>query len=436
MSLRDRLRSLGGEKPGSTNALAPTLSHREREHGERGPARWAWPIESVVDGDHYPTSEGTCFVVEHRYPVSQPHGRFSLQSVLELPPEMAVFWCRDEALWGFDPRRAIFLDLETTGLAGGTGTYAFLVGLGWVEDEEFCLRQYFLREYSEERPLLLAVNEALGRGETLITYNGKCFDWPLLETRFVYSRLRPSLSDPLHMDLLYPARRLWRHRLESCSLSSLEQNVLGVEREGDVPGWLIPTLYFRYLTERDARPLRSVFEHNRLDLLSLATLAGLFGQLGPGMTAEPGYLRGPDYYGLGRALEDAGRLEECTVCYERALQGELPQAMKEQTLARLSLVYKRLRQSQQAIDIWHRLASRHDAGALWPCIELAKYYEHQAHDYRMAEEMALRALRALELRWSASSQAQDRADLMRRLHRIRSKRQRSTCRSLPAESET
>ena len=486
MSLRDRLRSLGGnpspsppreappaapddheetaptchsersEGPApSGDALTPALSQRERtEEGagssaygpqndssgrwrtssglgwglrsappsQRRSLRWAYPIEEVVEGDYQSTLDGPCFVVEQRYPISYPHGRFSLRSVLDLPPAVAVFWARDESLLAFDPRRAVFLDLETTGLAGGTGTYAFLVGLGQVEGEEFRLRQFFLREYGDERPLLLAVNEALAAGDSLVTFNGKCFDWPLLETRYVYSRMRPALSDPLHLDLLYPARRLWRHRLESCALGSLERNVLGIERHGDVPGWLIPSLYFQYLTERDARPLRSVFEHNRLDLLSLAALAGLFGQLGPGAAGFVDYLEGADHYGRGRALEEAGHLEESILSYERALQHELAPEVQQQTLARLSFVYKRLRQSEQAVDIWQRLVSARGASALWPCLELAKYYEHQARDYVRAEEMALRALAALELRWDTHKQTRAREELEHRLRRIRGKR--------------
>ena len=420
MNLRERLTRFGGISLGVSPSAPSTPPPRSQR-----PIRWAHPIEGVIEGEYHETPDGPSFVVERTYPLSYPHGRLSLSSVLELPPEVAVFWARDEALLGFDPRQAAFLDVETTGLAGGTGTYVFMVGLGQVVGDEFRLRQYFLREYGEERALLRAVSEALAEAGSLVTFNGKGFDWPLLETRFVYSRMRPPLSDPLHLDLLYPARRLWRHRLASCSLGSLEQHVLGVGRHDDVPGWLIPSLYFRYLTQRDARPLRAVFEHNRLDLLSLAALAGLFGRLGPGADCRPDILEGADHYGFGRALEEAGHLEECALSYERALQHDLPRAVQEQALARLSFVYKRLRQSEQAADIWGRLAAGHGtASALWPCVELAKYYEHQARDYARAEEMVLRALTTLSLRRFVDPEGRERAALEHRLRRIRGKQGR------------
>jgi uncharacterized protein len=397
---------------------------------------WAHPIEAVVEGEYQQTAAGPCYCVERRYPIDSPHGKLSLGGMLEMPPEIASFWGRDESLMGFDPRKAAFLDLETTGLAGGTGTYAFMVGIGQVVGDEFRVRQFFLREYGEERAQLAAVNEALSESDSLVTFNGKCFDWPLLSDRFTYSRLRPALSDPLHLDLLYPARRLWRHRLESRSLGSLEQNILGIYREDDTPGWLIPSLYFQYVTERDARPLRGVFDHNRLDLLSLAALMGLFGQLGPRLCRPDGWrvhpdveaiLGGADHYGLGRALEDAGHLEESALSYERALQHEMSDALRDQVLSRLSLLYKRLRQSDQAVDIWARMLEAGGPSALWPCVELAKHYEHKEKDYARAEEMVLRALAALKrvpgLGYAA--RAKEREELEHRLGRLRKKRERS-----------
>jgi uncharacterized protein YprB with RNaseH-like and TPR domain len=192
-------------------------------------------------------------------------------------------------LWAVDPRGArlisnlrfeisdvsewLFLDLETTGLAGGTGTYAFLVGLGRITPEGFHLRQHFLGDLAAERELLAALAPELEAAPLLVTYNGKLFDAPLLETRYRLARMRWPLEERPHLDLLYPARRLWKLRCGSARLLDLEQMILGHARAEDVPGSLIPHLYFDYLRGGDARPLEVVFRHNAEDLLTLAALA-------------------------------------------------------------------------------------------------------------------------------------------------------------------
>jgi uncharacterized protein YprB with RNaseH-like and TPR domain len=172
-----------------------------------------------------------------------------------------------------DPERLVFLDTETTGLAGGTGTCAFLIGLGTVEGTGFAVRQFFLRDYVEEKAALEALAAALAGCEGLVTFNGKAFDVPLLETRYTLSRLPSPFSRLLHLDMLHPARKLWKLRLESCKLTHLERHVLGIEREGDVPGSDIPGIYFDYLRTGDARGLQPVFYHNALDIITLAALA-------------------------------------------------------------------------------------------------------------------------------------------------------------------
>src|SRR5690606_37808519 len=166
--------------------------------------------------------------------------------------------------------------LETTGLSRGTGTYAFLVGVGRFVEGDFRLRQFFMRDYDDEYPMLEALRAELAEAEAIVTFNGRSFDWPLLETRSTMNRLRlPRLP---HLDLLYPARRLWRPIIGGCRLSELEGAVLGLERHDDVPGYLIPQLYFDFLQTGDATPLTGVLVHNRLDILSMAALVGYVGQ--------------------------------------------------------------------------------------------------------------------------------------------------------------
>ena len=173
------------------------------------------------------------------------------------------------------PAEWAFLDTETTGLAGGTGTCAFLVGVGRITPEGFRVRQFFMRDYCEEASLLDALARHLAPFRVLITYNGRTFDQPLLETRYRLNRSRPPFGKLEHLDLLYGARRLWKLRYETCRLVDLENQVLGFERQGDVPGALIPYLYFEYLRTGRAARLLPVFHHNATDILTLACLTGI-----------------------------------------------------------------------------------------------------------------------------------------------------------------
>jgi len=172
-----------------------------------------------------------------------------------------------------DPEQWLFLDTETTGLAGGSGTYAFLVGVAWWEDGGLEIEQFFMREYSEERSLLFALRERIAEHPVLVTFNGKSFDWPLLETRYRMSR-KISLPTPrAHLDFLHPARNLWRLRLGSVRLSELERHVLGWDRGADVLSGLIPQIYFDYVRGGPPERLVPVFHHNQMDLRGLAALS-------------------------------------------------------------------------------------------------------------------------------------------------------------------
>ena len=216
------------------------------------------------------TGRGTVYLAEEWWPLDHRHGRLPLQDALALPapalPRLAP------GLSAPDLVGAAFIDVETTGLVGGTGTYVFLVGIGTFEEGSFRLRQFFLADLRGETAMLAAVAEVLAGCRSLVSFNGRRFDVPLLETRLTLSRLPPSASGLPHLDLLYPARRLYRRRLPSCRLASLEAALLGLEREDDVPGWAIPPLYFDYVRGGRAEPLRAVFRHNALDILSLARL--------------------------------------------------------------------------------------------------------------------------------------------------------------------
>ena len=219
--------------------------------------RAAKGIEEYVEGVLAKNDFGEYFLARQAFPFGRPYGKLRIGdiSTADLSPLNLLF--PQAALPA--PERLVYLDTETTGLAGGTGTCAFLIGIGTVEGTQFVVRQFFLRDYPEEKAVLRALAEILDSFDGLVTYNGKTFDVPLLETRYALARLKSPFGRLLHLDALHPSRRLWRLRLESCKLTDLESAVLGIEREGDVAGSEIPGIYFDYLrTGRRARPATGV----------------------------------------------------------------------------------------------------------------------------------------------------------------------------------
>ncbi|HEY7832180.1 MAG TPA: ribonuclease H-like domain-containing protein [Ktedonobacterales bacterium] len=459
MTLRDRLRSLRGtarppagtppddaapssadmettEAAADLAALAPradsaTLPPRPTSrHAPHGP-------ETLLPGRVHTTPHGPCFVAEWRYPLAYHHGHTPLGAVLDLPLDIAAPLLarrRDERLrvLAADPRRLIYLDTETTGLAGGTGTYAFLIGIGRFLGDEFVVRQFFLRDLDEEHAALHLLAEELAGHHALVTYNGKAFDWPLLETRYALARRGGphGPGDPAaHIDLLFTARRLWKARLANCALGTVEHELLGVRRGDDVPGWLIPQLYFAYLRDRDARPLAGVFRHNALDLLSLAALLGHVAAIRA--VAGAGALPTPadEVLGLGRCLAESGDLDGALACFHTAADGAglasaaVRAAVTREARLRAGATLKRLRRAGEALAHWEALLARvGGAGAatldLTPYEELAKYYEHAARDYPQARGYVLGALATLDAAGTVLAPAGVRARLLHRLARL------------------
>jgi len=375
-------------------------------------------IEDWVAGQPIETAFGTCFLAEARYGLAQRHGELPLGALLEHQPIALAPLAGEMPLTAADFRQLAFLDTETTGLAGGTGTYAFLVGLGVFEDGEFVIRQYFMRDIPEEGAMLSLVRQMLEPRTGLITFNGRAFDWPLLETRFAMNRQAAPAVGACHLDLLLPARRLWRLRLQSCALSSLEEHVLGVQRgEDDVPGWAIPGLYRDYLAFGSARPLRKVFYHNAHDILSLATLAAWLCQ----SLREPlqALQHAEDLFSLGRQMEAQGNPEMAAQLYERCLRCQAPARVRREAAHRLSHLHRRAGEAEKALALWHSLAER---GDLQACLELAKHYEHRLKDLPLARTMARRALALLhEQRYPDRRKL---AEVERRLARLEAKEKR------------
>ena len=291
-----------------------------------------------------------------------------------------------------DPEQWLFLDTETTGLTGGSGTYAFLVGIAWWEGGGLEIEQFFLREYSEERSLLYALRERLTERPVLVTFNGKSFDWPLLETRYRMSRKISLPALRAHLDFLHPARNLWRLRLGSVRLSELERHVLGWDRGVDLLSDLIPRIYLDFVRGGPPERLIPVFHHNQMDLRGLAALSSRI--LSLLSDAETEGQDGLELFGVSRICERRGENRRARKLYEKSIASVLPvetDAVARRSLARLA---KREGDFAVACELWKRALGNSRQG--YEAYEqLAIYYEHEARHPEQAQQVAREALAEL-----------------------------------------
>lgn len=352
-------------------------------------------IEEWSDGRVVANEFGEHFQVERVFAPHKQHGSADIGALVELPSTLLNSLSENE-IAAFEPGRWAFLDTETTGLAGGSGTYAFLIGVGQITERGFRTRQYFMREYAEERSMLFALEEHLLQFDVLITYNGRSYDQPLLETRYRMNRHKPPFSRLGHLDLLYGARRLWKLRLESCRLIQLEQEILGVCREGDLPGELIPYVYFEYLRSREALQLVPIFHHNAMDILTLACLTAIvpaaFRSTDAGALHRVGVRRGTELAGIGRWLRKAGEDAKALELFRRAVDAGLPDRYLFQTLWEIACLEKKLQNSNDALRIFIELSGCRNEFRISALEELAKFYEHEERNYALALEFTDQAL--------------------------------------------
>jgi len=331
------------------------------------------------------------------------------QKLVSVTPSREAFFCREkivhldtlrgieqttlEEIQSCDPlfkgtswdiRKVLFLDTETTGLSGGAGTVAFEIGLGFIDSRGMVIRQYVMRDYHEEGPMLEAIAQVIRRFDTIVSFNGKSFDLPLLESRMVMNRIRMPLTQMPHLDLLHAARRVYKLRLVRCNLASLEEAVLGQERKDDLPGAQVPQRYFDYVKTKEFALLEDVLRHNFDDVKSLAALTGHLCAVfrSPEMILYP-----QDLLGVGKALLRAGRTEAGRKCLRIAGRSTLASGAHMV----LASSYKRQREWTQAADTWKSMIVR-GIGGTEPYIELAKYYEHIEKDYSRALSYANGAL--------------------------------------------
>jgi uncharacterized protein len=403
--LRDRLRGivrpLGSSGP--QVAAAPSASVRGVHEGSS--------LEEILGGEWRSCDGARSFVVTRRFEAEAEYGR---SRVGDFAARLQSAQGGAALLAAGAPRVPfLFFDLETTGLSGGAGTHAFLVGCAWFdEDGAFVVEQHLMTDYAAERGMLTVVARDLARAGALVTFNGKSFDAPVIETRYLFHRLTSPCAQIPHVDVLHPARRLWGGDTElGCSLIALEQQLLGARRVGDVPGFEIPARYFQFVRTGDAQPLAEVFEHNRLDLLSLAGLTARLLHLIAAGADETEDER--EAFALGRVYERAGDQARAAHAFERALTlaagaGErrrtrgtevewmwTPQGIRAEALRALALGARRARRFDDAAARWRQLLDvpgcpahlRREATEA-----LAIHHEHRDRDLEAARVFALKSL--------------------------------------------
>ncbi len=425
MDILEQLRALEKRKKKAGGVSSVNTLVTARDIGQLRERRKT-SLERFVPGQVVENDLGRFFLLSETYPPDH------LQGIQPLPRRLDPFWFNrfaagEEAIEGDRPH-LVYLDTETTGLAGGAGTFAFLVGLGYWRrreaGEEFVVEQFFMRDYDEEPALLAALDERIQEQqfEGLVTYNGRCFDIPLLITRFISNRRRDRLARLPHLDLLYPVRQLWKLKHGDCSLGNIEKQVLGVRREGDIPGEEIPRTYFQFVRGGDPRRLLPIFSHNVIDILSLAALTG---KVLEQVAAAPEQLDPVEVYSLGRMHLRQGALEQASLFLQKSDRDLLPAQIYLRSQKELALAYKRNGDWDRAVEVWMQTVESYDAGIaaneerpdLFAFEELAKYYEHQAKDYFRAIEMVGRALEQLRaVVWPELEE-----DLQHRLLRLQKK---------------
>jgi uncharacterized protein YprB with RNaseH-like and TPR domain len=341
-------------------------------------------IDVLIPGSVWENEHGCFYVIEERYNTESIHGGCRIGAAAEIGGEMLLLLGGPDC-GGLQADRLLYLDTETTGLTGGTGTVAFLVGTGFFENDSFVIRQYFMRDYDEESAMLAELKELISGRQGFVTFNGRCFDINLLQGRFISNRLRTDISEIPNIDLLYPARKVWGLKLESCRLTSLEENILGHVRHDDIPGALIPSVYFNYLEDRDASGIKKVIEHNKLDILSMVSLLYRLSVLlkDPLYESDGGF----ELLGLGRIFEVSGKTEDMVECLE-ACAGSGRFDVKLQAVKRLTGIYKREGRYDRALEHWQAIESIGSGFDLFHLVEMAKYYEHRAKE----PEKALQAV--------------------------------------------
>ncbi len=367
----------------------------------------------ALGGEFRSTAAGPLHITSHRYSLETPYGRHGcLLRALGLKPQ--ILSPLYGGLEGLSLRDALFFDTETTGLAGGSGTYAFLVGIGYYQGEEFVTEQLLMRDHGDEPALLAFLADRLQGRSGLVSFNGKTFDAQLLGTRYAMHRKIDPMNGLAHFDLLHVCRRLWGYsRLPDCRLETLEHRILGAPRIDDTPGWMIPDLFFGYLRDRNPGPLKGVIEHNRRDLLAMVGLCGVLQSYLDArcLNTAPGdpHVR----LGLAKLWSVLGDSELSDTLFRSAVtHAELTEEARERGLTLWARDLKKRDRAEHAALLWRRVLA-HSPGHLEATVELAKWFEHQRKDYRAALLLVEGGLRDRTLTAPRRRELEHRANRLR-----------------------
>lgn len=374
MGLREKLKAMSTSchlqpKPERAEDISQSSSDRGSLGGRVVSSQW---------GQH------VCRIT--KYPLNHSYGDISFDGILNVDNAQVYKWARLEGdQENYSMCDYVFLDTETTGLSGGVGTLAFLIGLGYFEDDSFVIEQHLMRDFDEELSMLNNVASIMDKRRALVTFNGKSYDYPLLENRMIYNRISWDMNSRyrgFHIDLLHPSRRIWSSLLDSCSLASLESNILHAYRKDDIPGQDIPDIYYRYLEDRDETFMLRVMDHNLMDILAMLALFIKLANIN--QNPEEVGLKCHEWFGLGKSLEVQGDEAKALYCYLKCIEMGETQYITLSAKDRLAMIYKRQGRWQQAVQLWKSMADREENFRVLPLIEIAKYYEHQEKNYEKA----------------------------------------------------
>ncbi len=385
MDLKSRLRSIYGSGDDESSGL--------RERLEKIHSRDVFTIAEHLNGYWKETPSGKLVRVEKTYPCFYCQGDHSFDELLALSGQAVALLGGNPAFAEFNLQSTLFLDTETTGLAGGAGTYPFLIGAGYFESDCFRLVQFFLPDFESEHAFLSDFSEFVAGIETagfryLVTYNGKTFDLSLLENRFVLQRLENPCQGLLHLDLLHPCRLLWKGQFEDCCLQTLERHVLNYNRAPDLPGALIPVSYFNFLHWGEFGTLKEVLEHNRKDVISMAILLGIAAQSVDLTDIAPAV----DSLSLARFHFRRGRLSRAAGFLEKSLEDERCSRNRADALFNLARLRRRLGDDDAALDLCFTLIRDNPLPPLEAFEEAAKILEHKKQAFQDALDLVSRAL--------------------------------------------
>ena len=371
--------------------LGVKLGVQEQEKA-KPPQTDKFPIESVLNCSETRTPAGNIISIHKQFPLSYTHGAHNITPSDSF--KRILTWANIPEQKNIKLENLIFLDTETTGLSGGTGTMVFMIGLAKFTGTDLLLEQFFLRNPSEEEAFLHAISQFCADMKAVVSYNGKAFDIPILNTRHILQRIPSPFINIHHIDLLTISRQLWRLRLSQCRLANIEQEILQYYRQdGEVPGYLVPEFYKDYLQTGDARQLKGVFYHNQEDVLSLTALFSLIADI----LEDPFNANLPypvDVYSLGKIFEQLHEPEIANKLYKHSQHHEQDTALRLRYILQQASLLKRQNLSQHAIPLWEEAATHYNLHAIE---ELAKYHEHKSKQLHLALELCQKALIHLAL---------------------------------------